>query len=91
MTIPELQYNEAQTELDGIGNAVTNGAQAAPDLVMRLVIVARDLLTRHRPEQVDEHHYLHGTCVADGQWWPCADAAEVLRALSVRSADEYLD
>ena len=91
MLIPERQYADAQTELDGIGTVVTSGAHVAPDLVMRIVIAMRERLDRHRPAQVDEHHYLHGTCAVDGQRWPCIEVCGDLRVLGVRSADEYLD
>ena len=88
MTTPKQQYATAQTELNDLGNVVATGAQVAPDLVMRIVIAMRERLARHQPAQVDEHHYLHGSCAHDGQRWPCLEVRGDLAVLGIRPANE---
>jgi hypothetical protein len=86
MNDPAVLLGEAHTNLDLTSNAVAHGANAAPDLVMRVVIATRDRLNRHQPEQRADDKHVCGGC---GRSWPCPDVLGDFSVLGVDPEDEY--
>ena len=83
---PALEtFTDANTELDQMGNALAQGANMAPRLIMDTIIALRAVLHRHQPVERDRFCTLCGHCRVG---WPCPDATDVLAAMGLPESEE---
>lgn len=87
MRHPHAAHREANTNLDGIGNAMVKGATPARDLVMRLVVMTRAILTQHSPTHRARGWYCRGC----GNEYPCPEVYAAFIALGVHLTDPGAD
>lgn len=85
MTSAMETYTAANRDLDGMGNALVQGANMAPRLTMDTIIALRAVLERHQPLRRDTYTTICGHCRVD---WPCADAADVLKVMGLPEDDD---
>lgn len=75
-------FEQANSELDQMGDAVAHGANVAGRLTMDTIIALRGVLGRHQPVVRDRFYTYCASCGA--QRWPCPDAEAVLTAVGVQ-------